>query len=276
MANPESEIPKPKSQEPSGSRIPDPGSRTPDPGSRTPDPGSRGEEDYCRHLESYLCRKNDGHLIRIVGPAFEQVCGWAVRGIPLKLAMRGIDRYFERYYAKGPRRRPVRIEFCEADVLDVFDEWRKSVGVSSEAGAAGRAGEESGADHSGPRSTLPAHLERVIARLTTRRGGHARTIDPILDGIVRELDAARAAAKSIRGQAREALIDRLRQLDASLIDALKGECEEGALRQLAAEADDEMKPFRVRMPADAYQQAHRACIDRLLRERANLPTISYE
>jgi len=262
MANPESEIPKPKSQEPSGSRI--------------PDPGSRGEEDYCRHLESYLCRKNDGHLIRIVGPAFEQVCGWAVRGIPLKLAMRGIDRYFERYYAKGPRRRPVRIEFCEADVLDVFDEWRKSVGVSSEAGAAGRAGEESGADHSGPRSTLPAHLERVIARLTTRRGGHARTIDPILDGIVRELDAARAAAKSIRGQAREALIDRLRQLDASLIDALKGECEEGALRQLAAEADDEMKPFRVRMPADAYQQAHRACIDRLLRERANLPTISYE
>jgi hypothetical protein len=32
----------------------------------------------------------------------------------------------------------------------------------------------------------------------------------------------------------------------------------------------------VRMPADAYQQAHRACVDRLLRERANLPTLSYE
>ena len=38
------------------------------------DPGA-----LCRAVESYLCRKNDGHLIRIVGPAFEMVCGWGVR-----------------------------------------------------------------------------------------------------------------------------------------------------------------------------------------------------
>jgi hypothetical protein len=259
MENPESQIPHPTSQ------------------------GDRGDgpapDDYCRHLESYLCRKNDGHLIRIVGPAFEHVCGWAARGIPLKLAMRGIDRYFDRYYAKGARRRPVRIEFCEADVLDVFDEWRRTVGVSIGAGKAGEAaegGQESGADLSGPRSSLPAHLERVIARLTTLRGGTDRTLDPILDIIIRELDAARGRAKSIRGDTREALLERLRQLDASLIDALKRQCDDGALRQLAAEADEELKPFRVRMPAEAYQQAHRACIDRLLRDRANLPTISYE
>ena len=242
----------------------------------------RAEEDYCRQLESYLCRKNDGHLIRIVGPAFEQVCGWAARGIPLKLAMRGIDRYFDRYYAKGARRRPVRIEFCEADVLDVFDEWRRAVGLSIEAGGAGEAsgageaGRESGADLSGPRSSLPAHLERVIARLTTLRGGNDRTLDSILDGMIRELDAARAKAKTVRGDERDALIDRLRQLDATLLDALRRQCDDSALGQFAAEADEELKPFRVRMPADAYQQAHRACVDRLLRERANLPTISYE
>ena len=66
-------------------------------------------EDYSRQVEAYLCRKNDGHLIRIVGPVFEQVCGWALRGVPLKVAFAGIDRCFERYYAKGPRRRPLRI-----------------------------------------------------------------------------------------------------------------------------------------------------------------------
>ena len=93
-------------------------------------------EDYCRQVEAYLCRKNDGHLIRIVGPAFEQVCGWAAKGVPLTVAMRGIDRYFERYYARGPRRRPVRIEFCEADVMDVFDEWRRALGITT-ADAAG-------------------------------------------------------------------------------------------------------------------------------------------
>jgi hypothetical protein len=259
MENPKSQIPSLKPQE-----------------------GGPAPDDYCRHLESYLCRKNDGHLIRIVGPAFEQVCGWAAHGIPLKLAMRGIDRYFDRYYAKGARRRPLRIEFCEADVLDVFDEWRRSVGVSIGTAEAGKAAEpgagsqESAANLPGPRSSLPAHLERVVARLTALRGGNDRTLDPILDIIIRELDAARARAKNIRGDPREALIERLRQLDTSLIDVLKRQCDDGALRQLAVEADEELKPFRVRMPAEAYQQAHRACIDRLLRDRANLPTISYE
>ena len=231
-------------------------------------------EDYCRQLEAHLCRKNDGHLIRIVGPAFEQVCGWAERGIPLTLAMRGIDRYFERYYSKGPRRRPVRIEFCEADVLDVFDEWRRAVGVAvtGEAGEASRAGEAGGASG----ASLPAHLERVIARLTTCRGGSDRSLDPVLDDVVRELDGARATAKTIRGVAREALIDRLRQLDASMIDALRQRTDDATLQQLALEADEELKAFRPRMPPGAYADSHRACVDRLLRERAGLPTISYE
>jgi hypothetical protein len=128
----------------------------------------------------------------------------------------------------------------------------------------------------GPRSSLPAHLERVIARLTTLRAGSDRSLDPVFDDVVRELDAARAKAKSIRGDAREALIDRLRQLDASLIDALRRRCDHPTLERLSAEADEELKPFRARMPAEAYQQSHQACVDRLLRERAGLPTISYE
>ena len=67
--------------------------------------------EYCRQIESYLCGKNEGHLIRIVGPVFEQVSGWAAQGVPLAVAFRGIDQYCERYYAKGPRRRPLRVEF---------------------------------------------------------------------------------------------------------------------------------------------------------------------
>jgi hypothetical protein len=236
-----------------------------------------GTEDYCRELESYLCRKNDGHLIRIVGPAFEQVCAWAERGIPLKLAMRGIDRYFERYYSKGPRRRPVRIEFCEADILDVFDEWRRAVGVSGTGPGSGiRDAGSDDADAAGPRSSLSAHLERVIARLTALRAGSDRSLDPVLEDLVRELDGARAKSKAVRGEARDALIERLRQLDVSLVHALRQRLDARGLQRLAEEADEELKPFRARMPAEAYRESHRACIDRLIRERAGLPVISYE
>src|SRR6185436_6791795 len=56
-------------------------------------------DEYCRAIEAHLTRKNDGHLIRIVGPAFELVRGWADQGIPFKVACHGIDRSFERYYA---------------------------------------------------------------------------------------------------------------------------------------------------------------------------------
>ena len=66
---------------------------------------------------------------------------WEAQGIPLKVACAGIDRYFERYYRKGPRRRPVRIEFCEADVLDAFDGWRRAVGVADSTAAEAQAGE---------------------------------------------------------------------------------------------------------------------------------------
>jgi hypothetical protein len=240
-----------------------------------PNPKSQEDEqgEYCRALEAHLCRKNDGHLIRIVGPAFEQVCGWSTRGIPLKLAMRGIDRYFERYYAKGPRRRPVRVEFCEPDVLDVFDEWRRSVGVSS------GADDSSGADLSGPRAAaatggLPAHLERVIARLTTRRAGEDRSLDAAIDAIVRELDASRAKAKTVRGDAREILLDRLRELDASLIEAVRAQCGAGTLETLAAECRRGAAALPYQNASEAYRQSRRACVDRLLRDRARLPTIA--
>jgi hypothetical protein len=233
-------------------------------------------ESYCRELESYLCRKNDGHLIRIVGPAFEQVCGWAARGVPVKVAQRGIDRYFERYYAKGPRRRPVHIQFCEADVFDVFDEWRRAVGVPLRDSAPGEGVTDPDEDLSSRRhGSLPAHLDRVIARLTMVRGGADRSLDDTLDRLVRELDAARAGAKSLRGEARSTFIAWLESLDAQLIEAARAQCGSPALQQLEAEAEAELAPFRERMPREAYERSRRAAVDRLVRERRRLPVITY-
>ena len=230
-------------------------------------------EDFCRQVEAYLCRKNDGHLIRIVGPAFEQVCGWAVRGVPLTVAMRGIDRYFDRYYAKGPRRRPVRVEFCEADVMDVFDEWRRALGITAvDTAGATQASSRQERSH----ESLPAHLERVVARLTALRAGEDRSLDPTLDEIVHEIDVARAGAKAIRGEARRMLIERLRALDRGLLDVARSQCDPHTMQALTTEADAGLAPFRGRMAPETYDQSRRAAIDRLLRERRKLPTIAFE
>jgi hypothetical protein len=227
---------------------------------------SDSPEDYCRAIEAYLCRKNDGHLIRIVGPSFDKVCDWAQKGVPIKVACRGIDRYFERYYAKGPRRRPVRVDFCEADVLDVFDEWRRAVGIGASEAEAPRERHE----------TLPSHLERVVARLTALRSGDDRSLEPLLDAIVRELDAARASARHLRGAARAELLARLSDLDGQLMSAARDRLSADARADLKRQAEAELAPFRARMPQAAYEQSLSACMDRLLRHTARLPVVTLE
>jgi len=224
---------------------------------------------YCRELEAYLCRKNEGHLVRIVGPVFEQVSGWAAQGVPLAVAFRGIDRYCERYYAKGPRRRPVRVEFCEADVLEEFDNWRSAVGVSGLVTA-----EES--SETSKRDSLPAHLDRVIARLTALRGSdRSATFRDRVDATVRELDTLRASAKQARGDARSAILSRLSALDATLLDAARAELDDETRDRLRGEAEAEIAPFAVRMSPDAKASATDSALERLVRERLGVPDIHF-
>jgi hypothetical protein len=255
--------------------------------------GTQPIDEYCREIETYLCRKNDGHLIRVVGPSFGIVSGWAEQGVPLKIAFSGIDRYFERYYRKGPRRRPVKIDFCDADVLDVFDEWRRATGLVAGAravpfdGARGRQASDAvsaGADRSAEslalrdkRPSLPAHLERVVLRLTSARAGGSLDddFDALIDRAAAELDAARGTSGGLRGAARQALLDRLTTLDAELVQKARAALDEAARASLAREAESELAGFRSGMTPDAFARALEAAIDRLVRERARLPTIAF-
>jgi hypothetical protein len=230
--------------------------------------------DFCHAIEIYLCRKNDGHLIRVVGPSFAVVSAWAEQGVPLKVACAGIDRYFERYYRKGPRRRPVKIDFCEADVLEVFDEWRRAVGVVS---ASIDPDQSRIASPESRRGSLPAHLERVLQRLTAARasGALGDPFDALIDRVSAELDAARSKAGGLRGDARQALLDRLTAIDAELVQQARLLLDDRARGALAKEADEELAGFRSGMSRDAFARAHEAAVTRLVRERFNLPTIAF-
>jgi hypothetical protein len=251
--------------------------------------------EFCREIETYLCRKNEGHLIRIVGPVFEKVCGWAAQGVPIKIAYRGIDRYFERQQAKGPapRRRPIRVEFCEADILDAFDEWRRAVGVSASAVAAGAAsaagsrsvdGAASGAEadgnegdaghaHAKRKPALQTHIDRVMARLTQRRMDSGPLLGEVIDRVLGELDTMRAGARGVRSDARTTLMERLTTIDRDLMAAAREALDPPALEDLRREAARELEPFRSRMPADAFRETSEAALERLIRERWRLPSL---
>jgi hypothetical protein len=231
--------------------------------------------DYCRRIETHLCRKNDGHLIRVVGPSFDLVAGWEAQGVPLNVALNGIDRCFERYYRKGPRRRPVKIDFCEADVLDAFDEWRRAVGLPRNLDEA--AGDDPANQDRPRRGSLPAHLERVVMRLTAARatGRLGGEFDGLIDAAARELDLARSVASGLRGEARDALIARLAALDVEMLQAARAALDEQARTTLMNDADGDLTAFRDRMAADAWARARDAAFDRRVRERFGLPTVAF-
>ena len=199
--------------------------------------------------------------------------GWAAQGVPLKVAYAGIDRYFERYYRKGPRRRPVKIDFCDADVLDVFDEWRRAVGVAAAPALSGSA--DSLEKSRGP--SLPAHLERVLLKLTAARatGKLGDAFDALIDRASRELDIARASAGGVRGDARPQLLARLVELDDQLVREAKVSLSELELAELTREAVEELASFRDRMAPDTFARAAEGALARLVRERFGLPTLTF-
>jgi hypothetical protein len=225
--------------------------------------------DYCRQVEAYLCRKNHGHLIRIVGPAFERVRGWAARGVPLSIAFRGIDQYCERQQAKVTRRRPVRIEFCEADILDLFDAWRRAVGVSQPSAP------ESATPSRKP--SLASHIERVIARLTAMRTGEfSMSFAKRIDDVARELDRLSSDAAGARGERRADIIAQLTSLDRQLTETAIAELSPDRAAQLRSDAAVELAPFLPRMDDAARTKAVDAAFARLAREAFRLPVLHFD
>ena len=241
--------------------------------------------ELCRAVESYLCRKNDGHLIRIVGPTFELVCGWAAAGIPLRVVERAIDRRYVRYHAKGPKRRPLRIEYCEADVLDLFDEWKRAVGLRTAAGVGEEPPDGPRIDEAGTerrpggsrRRSLAAHLDDLAARLSAWDAPPgAAALESLLEDARAAVETARSGGGTLRGEARRRTLDRLAELERRLPAAARAAAGDDLRRELGEEAQRSLEAFRSRMAAATYAGALEAATDRLLAEHFKLPRLAFD
>jgi hypothetical protein len=225
---------------------------------------------YCREVEAYLCRRNDGHLIRVVGPAFELVKGWAAQGIPLTLVREAIDRVVERAEKRAGRRRRVRIEFCDDEVLGAFDRWRRAVGVMQTAPA-----EAAGAPK---RGSLHAHVERVVVQLAAALGSDRApaALQPAIQRALSALDRVQASSATARGAARDALIATLADIDRELVEAAAAALPAATLTALTADAAGELAAFRGRLPAAQWDAAVAAARGRLVRAAVGVPVVSFD
>ena len=229
--------------------------------------------EYCRQVEGHLTRVNGGHLVRIVGPAFDLVRRWAEDGVPLRVVFYAIDAKAERHRA-GHARRPLRIEFCEADVRGAYERWRRAVGIPFvPTGSPTEGAAVSHDEHRRP--SLSRHLDRAIERLG-RAAGRIDLAVELREAIATHLaalTAIREEARTLRGSARQPLADRLASLDRSLIDAARTSAPASLLAQCRRDALQDLAPYRGRLSSEAWQHAIGVTVDRLLREQLGLPVL---
>ncbi len=230
--------------------------------------------DYCRQVEAYLTRVNGGHLVRVVGPGFVMVRQWAEEGIPLSAVFRGIDQKAERH-RRGTSRRPLRIEFCEDDVRQVYDDWRRAVGMP----AAGEAEGTVPADDRGSgssRRSASKDLARAMERLTAL-GGRLELPEALRDEAAAVLDALagmREALRTARGDARAQVLAPLAGLDRRLIDAGRQAMPDELLAAVTKDAEADLAPFRGRLEAEAWDRALTATVERGVRGHLGLPDLT--
>lgn len=231
--------------------------------------------DYCRRVEDYLTRANGGHLIRIVGPAFELVREWAAEGVPLGIVTRGIDMRVERHRASQATR-PLRIEFCAGDVRQLFEHWRRAVGLTTRAPAGDEgAGDATEPVSEGRRPSLAKHLDRAIARLAAT-AGQLDAPEALREGataFIDELTALRDRAKPLRGVAREELLAEVPAIDQRLAQLALHAATPDVAREVLREAEQDLAAYRNRLTGERWHKAIAAMIDQRLRARFGLPTL---
>jgi hypothetical protein len=231
--------------------------------------------EFCRRVEEHLARVNDGQIVRVFGPAFELVRSWALEGIPFSVVSHGIDLKAERHRA-GRSKRPLRLEFCEADVREVFAGWRRSVGLMGQTTGGDPSAEPS--DDSTRRPSLSRHLDRAIERLSSATGRleFPEAFRDRLSHFLDELVDLREAVRGARGAGRAELAARLPDLDARLLDAGRGAVSREELEAFQTEAAADLAAFRSRLSHDAWQRSVDLGAERLIRTHLGLPTLTFE
>ena len=230
--------------------------------------------EFCRRVEEHLARVNEGQIIRVVGPAFELVRGWALEGMPLSVVAHGIDLKAERHRA-GRSTRPLRLEFCDADVREVYTRWRRSVGLSGLS-----AEPESTAEVAEPerRPSLSRQIDRALDKLS-RVAGRLDLSERFRDEVsssIAELSRIREGARTSRGDARQSLTARLPHIDAALVSAGRDAVGADVLERLRSDAETDLSSYRGRLSPDTWRRSVDRAVDQLVRDHLGLPTLTFD
>jgi len=251
---------------------------------------------YYTEIEDAFVRRRGKHLL--LSPLdWALIESWKAMGVPLHVALRGIEKSFDSYEAR-PRQRSVKsLFYCQEEVEAQYADWLEmqrgaadAPGGTAAGGAAadeatagaGRAETDASARLPFPRAVIAGHLAECRAAVERasleRRGGAA-------GGGGGELSEALGRASSRLSELERdfgaAARPDAEQLEAALTDleglidrAVRAGVGADALASARAAAEGQLRPYRARMDVAVYEQTLENLLAKSLRERFRLPRLS--
>ena len=227
---------------------------------------------YFSEIEDTFIRRRGKHLM--LSPIdWALIESWKERGVPLHVALRGIEHSFDSYDSKKHKRTVKTLLYCQEEVEAQYAEWRESrVGshdAKPEAHSASDASpfsREAILDHLGrsldeiqqlseqrkEEDTLSEALARAAALLTEIRDDYSSSANP----------NTRKLEESLTG------IDRL------LDDSIRAVVNETELASIHSEIDSQIKPYKRHMDKPTFEQTRDNLLRKRLRDHFGLPRLS--
>jgi predicted ribosome quality control (RQC) complex YloA/Tae2 family protein len=212
---------------------------------------------YFTEIEDTFVRRRGKHLL--LSPIdWAMIDTWQERGIPLHIALRGIEAVFDNF-DKNPGPRSIKsLMFCREEVEAQYQEWLTS--------QAGRSSDEPAA--AAPEGLSQENIERHIDTL----------IEELGEINVAELAEDLERAASRLSQLREELTPDLETVDRSLLDiekfldeALLARINKDELKRAGKEVAGQLREYKSGMEKEAYEQTYRLMLLKKLREDAGVP-----
>lgn len=212
---------------------------------------------------------------------------WKTMGVPLHVALRGIERSFDSHGVK-PRRRSVKsLMYCQEEVEAQYAEW-----LDAQRGAAAQAPDVDGnampsngktsAPNDGlpfPREAILAHLSEsgvaLSAALSAREGAGLK--DELSEALARAAarldELAGDFARAERPNA-EALEDSLSNLEQLLDRAIRASLSPSDVAAKRAREEESLRSYRKRMERATYEATLDNLLAKRLREECGVPRLS--
>lgn len=261
---------------------------------------------YFTEIEETFVRRRGKHLL--LGPVdWALIEAWKERGVPLHVALSGIERTFDSHDAKLRRHRSIKtLLYCQEEVEAQFAEWGESQLGAGEArrvedarpAESTRLKNEEGVEQQGspggqpswgsqqqseaslpfPRPAILDHLANAREQLLTANNERAKTKpDDFCEALARagsrlgELQKDFSAAACPNAEQLEASLTQLEELlDRELRQCLAPD----ELGQATGAAEAQLRPYRERMELATYEQTLNNLVAKNLRTSHGVPRLS--